>query len=176
VCRVENVPKQKETVVGGSTGGRGISLGELAALEQKAKESLRDGTTPRRNVFISFAHEDLALVNLLRGQAKNPNLPLEFNDWSLREPFNSENAKYIRAGIKERILQSSVTLVFVSDATHASEWVDWEIRESIRLGKRVVAMHGGDAPPARLPTALAEHGIKPVPWKQETLDTEINKE
>src|SRR5262249_5932523 len=151
VCRAASVPTRKGAAVGGNTGGRGISLGDLAALEQKAKEAMRDGTAPRRNVFISFVYEDLALINLLRGQARNANSPLEFNDWSLREPFDSKNADYIRAGIRGRILQSSVTLVFVSEATHTSAWVDWEIRESIRLGKRVVAMHNGDTPPSRLP-------------------------
>jgi len=40
------------------------------------------------NVFLSFAMEDKTLVDLLRGQAKNEHLPLEFRDHSIKEPFD----------------------------------------------------------------------------------------
>lgn len=155
--------------MGGSGGGLGMSLGALAELESKAKRVLREGDTQRRNIFISFAHEDLREVNLLRGQAKNASSELEFNDWSLREPFNSERAEYIRRGIRERIRQSSVTVVYVSGVTHKSQWVNWEIKETLSLGKRVVALHKGAAAPSRLPTALTENGIRPVQWTHDAL-------
>ena len=72
--------------MGGSSGG-GPSKSDLEKLEQLAKKTLREPEdSGRRNVFISFAHEDLAEVNLLRGQARNEDSNLEFNDWSLREP------------------------------------------------------------------------------------------
>jgi hypothetical protein len=160
--------------MGGSSGGLGLSIGRIAQLQEEAKAILRDGAEPeRRNVFISFASEDLDYVNLLRGQAKNEDSDLEFNDWSLKEPFNSDRAEYIRRGIRERIRQSSVTLVFVSEHTAASEWVDWEIRESHRLGKGVVAMYQGESPPTVLPQALGELGVKPIQWTHEGLNQEI---
>jgi len=160
--------------MGGSSGGLGLSLGQIAQLQEKAKAILRDGAEPeRRNVFISFASEDLDYVNLLRGQAKNEDSDLEFNDWSLKEPFNSDRAEYIRRGIRERIRQSSVTLVFVSEHTAASEWVDWEIRESHRLGKSVIAMYQGQSPPTVLPRALGELGVKPIQWTHEGLNQAI---
>lgn len=162
--------------MGGSGGGLGMSLGELANLESKAKTAMREGDTGRRNVFISFAHEDLGDVNLLRGQAKNASSDLEFNDWSLQEPFDSERAEYIRSGIRERIRQSTVTLVYVSEATHQSPWVDWEIRESLRLERRVIAMHKGEHAPARLPATLTENGIVPIPWTHEGLIAAISGE
>ena len=150
--------------MGGSGGGSSISPSTLAELESKAKAILREGDVPRKNIFISFAHEDLNDVNLLRGQARNASSELDFNDWSLRQPFNSERAEYIRAGIRERIRQSSATLVYVSEVTHRSEWVDWEIRETLRLGKKVFAMYKGDIAPTTIPAALKESNIRPIPW------------
>ena len=137
---------------------------DLGQLESLAKEALREAVSGRRNVFISFAYEDLGDVNLLRGQARNASSPIEFNDWSLREPFDSTRASYIKQGIRERIRQASATLVYVSDATARSQWVDWEVRESLALGKRVIAVYRGLAPPSRLPPAVEEAGIKPIPW------------
>ena len=109
---------------GGGGGGRGLTSDELRNLEQKAKESMKDsGGTGKCNVFISFVAEDLNDVNMLRGQAKNQNTDIEFNDWSLKEPFDSNKAEYIKRGIRERIRQCSVTLVYVSDQAADSKWV-----------------------------------------------------
>lgn len=162
--------------MGGSGGSLSSSLGSLNVLASEARETLRSTSEPeRRNIFISFASEDLNEVNLLRGQARNELSELVFNDYSLREPFDSKNAEYIRSGIRERIRQSSVTVVYVSDVTHQSRWVDWEIRESLRLGKGVVAVHKGDTAPRQLPTAIGEHRIRVVRWQHAELMAAIDE-
>jgi hypothetical protein len=155
---------------GGGGGGRGLTPSELQQLEQKAKQSLKtSGDTGKCNVFISFASEDLSDVNMLRAQAKNDNSDIEFNDWSLKKPFDSKDAEYVKRGIRERIRQCSVTVIYISDKTVDSKWVDWEIRETIALGKGVVAMYKGDRPPTRLPKAVADNKVPVVPWNQREL-------
>jgi hypothetical protein len=162
---------------GSGGGGRGLTPSELQQLEQKAKQSLKTtGDTGKCNVFISFASEDLNDVNMLRGQAKNDNSDIEFNDWSLKKPFDSKDAEYIKRGIRERIRQCSVTVVYISDKTADSKWVNWEIRETLALGKGVVAMHKGDKPPSRLPNAILENKVPVVPWNQKALAAAIRKQ
>ena len=162
---------------GGGGGGSGLTPDELKSLEQRAKKSMKDGDgTGKSNVFISFSSEDLDEVNLLRGQAKNENSDIEFNDWSLREPFDSKKADYIKRGIRERIRQCSVTIVYVSTKTADSKWVDWEVRESITMGKGVVAMHKGDSPPSHLPKAVTDNRVPVVPWNQKELAKAIKKQ
>lgn len=162
---------------GGGRRRRDLTPEKVRKLESVAKEALRKGAEPeRRNVFLSFVHEDLDEVNLLRGQAKNENSNISFNDWSLREPFDSEKAEYIKRGIRERIRQSSVTIVFLSGHTAGSKWVDWEIEESLALAKGVLAMYKGDAPPALLPPAISKHNIPLVPWNQKELAKAIERE
>jgi len=151
--------------MGGGSGGS-IRAQHLDALERAAKNAIKEAAQPgRRSVFISFASEDLSEVNLLRGQAKNENSSVEFVDRSLREPFDSANREYIQRGIRERIRASSVTVVYVSSNAAQSQWVDWEIRESVRLGKGVVAVFKGDTPPSRVPIAIAELKVPMVPWR-----------
>jgi len=152
----------------GGGGGRGrTTLGDVNSLIEKAKEEIRRAEgSERKNVFLSFAYEDLNEVNLLRGQAKNENSNIEFNDWSVREPYNSSRADYIKQRIGERISQSSVTVVYVSNDTAKSEWVNWEIEESLRRNKPVVAVHKGDSAPNVLPKSVTDHRIKIVPWSQ----------
>ena len=163
--------------MGGGGGGRSLTPEELQRLEQVAKDSLKKASGPaKRNVFLSFAYEDLDEVNLLRGQAKNENSDIEFNDWSLKKPFDSKDAEYIKRGIRERIRQSSITVVYLSEHTASSKWIDWEIRESIALDKGVVAMHKGDTPPRSLPSVIKELNIRVVPWNQQGLAKAIEQE
>jgi len=130
---------------------------------------------PRRRVFLSFRGEDKTLVDLFRGQAKNKNTDLDFIDFSLRAPFNSENAEYIKRGIRERIRQSSVTVVLIAESTYKSEWVDWEIRESVRLGKGVVGVRLKDDSSIRTPDAIEEHGFRVVGWNHAEIRQAIDK-
>ena len=154
--------------MGGS--GRSLAPNELKMLEQRAKKSLREhGRGGQHNVFISFSSDDLNEVNLLRAQAKSENSNIKFNARSLKTPFDSERADYIKRDIRERIRQCSVTVVYVSDNTANSKWVDWEIQESLAMGKSVVAVHKGNTPPKRLSKAITDNQIQFVPWNQNQL-------
>ena len=149
--------------MGGSSGGGPTRIGNVQSLIEQAKAELRRKST--RNVFISFAMEDLNEVNLLRGQARNENSPLDFNDWSVSEPYNSDRAEYIKQRISERILQSSVTVVYVSEASAMSEWVAWEIERSLELGKRVIATYKGVDRPSVQFDALQRRNVRWVAWR-----------
>lgn len=150
--------------MGGGGGNSSSSLGDTRHLEDRAKEILRSGDTGRKNVFISFAYEDLNEVNLLRGQAKNETSDIDFNDLSVKEPFDSQRAEYIRQKIRERINQSSVTVVYLSSDTTQSKWVEWEVEKSLELGKRVVATHSGDKLAGAVPRFITDRKIHVVPW------------
>lgn len=161
--------------MGGGGGGRSLTPDELKKLEETAKKIIKEGIIPiKRSIFISFAGEDLNEVNLLRGQAKNENSDLEFIDRSLQKPFDSKDADYIKRGIREHIRQSSITVCYLSENTAQSKWVDWEIRESIALGKGVIAMYKGDSLPAKIPSAIKEFKIKLVPWDHKKLSQAID--
>ena len=151
----------------GGGGSDSPSIGDIGDLVERAKRALRERQeTGRRNVFISFALEDLNEVNLLRGQARNDNVPIEFNDWSISDPINSEKAPYIKQKISDRISQCSVTVVYLSDNATQSSWVGWEIAESIRQGKEVIGVYPGQTKPQNLPEAVRTHGLQCVPWSK----------
>lgn len=159
----------------GGGGSNNYDTRIIDRLAKVAQDSFKEAQPEKRNVFISFDHRDLVEVNFLRGQAKNENNDLEFNDYSLKEPFDSERAEYIKAGIRERIRQASVTVIYVSDVTHESKWVDWEVRESREQGKGVICLHKGDTPPTILPKCVKEFGLKVIPWKHKELIAAIKE-
>lgn len=151
----------------GGSGGGPRSIGNIKSLVERAKKEIREGEKQgRRNVFLSFAYEDIDAVNLLRGQAKNEKIPIEFNDWSVSVPINSDRAPYIKQKISERIAQSSLTVVFLSDKTSTSNWVNWEIQQSLKIGKHVIGVFSGKTPPRSLPSGIMKNKIKCVPWSK----------
>ena len=94
----------------------------------------------KRNVFLSFVQEDIQLVNLFRGQVKNEDNDLEFYDYSLKEPYNSENEEYIKQQIRQKIDLVSVILCLFGRSTYKSKYVNWEIEASVRKGKGLVGV------------------------------------
>jgi glycerophosphoryl diester phosphodiesterase len=159
----------------GGGGGYGFSPSDKKNLEEKAKERLqRAGENKTRNVFISFSHEDLDEVNLLRGQAKNKSSDLEYGDHSVKEAFNSENSEYIRRKIREKLERASVTMVYLSNKSMKSDWVKWEVEQSKKMGKGVVAVYKGDSPPKNIPEHIKKNVSAIVPWKHDPMMTAIN--
>lgn len=90
-----------------------------------------------KRVFLSFVEEDIDLVNLFRGQARNKNNDLEFSDYSVKEPYDSTNAAYIRSKIRERISAAYVTICLIGETTYKSKWVDWELRATAEERNKV---------------------------------------
>lgn len=146
-------------------GGRGslesLTTHSLSELEDLARKELTAKiTTVRRRVFLSFRHTDKNAVDLLRAQAKSETSTLDFIDMSLQTPFNSENAEYIRTGIRSRIQASSATLVFVSDTTFESDWVNWEVEETLNQGKKVIVIDSRTYDGSRIPNSIEENKSK----------------
>jgi hypothetical protein len=127
-----------------------------------------------RHVFLSFVIEDKDLVTLFRGQAKNKNSDLAFDDYSVKEAINSTNAAYIKTKIAEKIGAASVTICLIGQTTATSDWVDWEIRKSDELTKQVfgVRLHS-DATKDKTPKALTDLGKKVLDWDIDKIVAEI---
>ncbi|MEH3107111.1 MAG: TIR domain-containing protein [Sphingomonas fennica] len=127
-----------------------------------------------KRVFISFRIEDKPQVNGLRLLAANPNYDLEFYDESVRSPYNSENARYIRARIKEKIARTSVTVCILNHLTHTSQWVEWELRESIAKSNRIIGMGvPGLTASITLPQAMKDIGAGWMTWDVPALKAKI---
>lgn len=147
----------------------------LGRLEEIARREIKEKKPPqpRRRVFLSFRGEDEDVVDLFRDQAKSEFSDLDFIDLSVRFPFRSKDAEYIRRGIRERIRLSSVTIVLIRETTYKSDWVDWEIKESLKLGKGIIAVNLKEG--VRTPKTLVDNDIKPLPWDQKRINEAIQE-
>jgi hypothetical protein len=90
--------------------------------------------------FLSFVVEDISLVNFFRGQAKNENNDIEFDDYSVKEPINSRNEDYIKSEITNKIKLSTMTICLYGPTTYLSEWVNWELNKTLEMGKPIMGV------------------------------------
>jgi len=130
--------------------------------------------TVKRRVFISFDHDDRQQINGLRLLNANDNFDIEFYDESLQTAVKSENKTYVRGVIREKIKRASVTVCMIGTNTHASEWVDWELEESVAQGNTIIAMALKGIDRATLPKLIKERydagTIIFHPWDHEKLN------
>jgi hypothetical protein len=97
------------------------------------------------NVFVSFDHDDQRQVGGFKLLKNNPNHPLDFQDYSLKDdvrdrsgrpikyPPSDPRSKPVRDKILAKFDLASKLVVLIGDDTHASEWVDWEINSFYEL-------------------------------------------
>ena len=116
------------------------------------------------DVFLSFATRHKALVDALRIQAESRCPRLTFRDYVNQQPINGD----WRPPVERLIRASATTLCLVGNTTWRSEPVNWEIRRSAELRKQVVAVYLQPTP-VRIPTALIELGVTPIPWNVNNL-------
>jgi hypothetical protein len=126
-----------------------------------------------KRVFLSFRAEDKKQVDGLRLLAANPDFDIEFYDESVRTPYNSEQATYIKGKIREKIRRASVTVCLLSSETHTSEWVNWELQESIDAGNKIILM-GLPGGPDRLTVPAAVKGQTWYLWNLDSLKKMID--
>jgi hypothetical protein len=124
----------------------------------------------KKRVFLSFIEEDKEKVAGLRLLAANPNYDLEFYDESVRVAIDSRDAEYVKRRIREKINRTSVTVCLISENTHTSRWVDWELGESDEKGNAIIAMALKGVERAVLPKLIKEKNLTFHGWDPEQLN------
>ena len=84
---------------------------------------------PKR-IFISFAMEDEWARNMLRGQSKLGDSPIEYADFSVKEPWDSAWQTKCRTRIKG----CDGVIAFISSNTKAAAGARWEIGCAVEEG------------------------------------------
>ena len=148
-----------------------IGVAAVALVVLKLQEEDKGMSSPhKKRVLLSFAYEDIAQVNGLRGLIQNPNHELEAYDESVREPIESHNSEYVKRRIREKIRRSSVTVCLINAITHQSKWVEWELEESVKQGNTIIAMALKGVGKASLPSLIQQRAIKFYGWNPSLLD------
>jgi len=136
----------------------------------KAEKEPQEGERPVRNVFISFHNEDEYAVNLLRIQAKRENTDLEFRDYSVKEPIEQW-----RKNVKDKIANTSATIVMIGPETATRPNVLYEIEQSYAQGKKVIGVRVHSEKNHPVPELMVKNKAPIVNWNLKDIQDELDK-
>ncbi len=137
---------------------------------------------PTKNVFISHHHRDDKRVDqftkmLGRGdyQVRNSSVRMKPANERRVEQGKVKDAT-IKRLLRMKMRWASTVVVLIGPQTHTRPWVNWEIEQANRLGKRIVGvyLHGGTE--ANVPKALDDYGHSIVNWHPKSVVDAIEGE
>lgn len=126
----------------------------------------------KKKVFISFHMDDLYAKTLLVEQAKSDKFDLEFVNFSINEPFNER----WKTQCRNRIQQVSTTICLIGEKTYLRDAVDWEIKTSYELGKKVFGVKIHRDKVLYVPSILTRNGASILNWNIGDIVAELNRE
>jgi hypothetical protein len=124
----------------------------------------KSGDTQRRHIFISHHHKDDGEVaNLTDLMSRHG---YDIRNSSIRaKPANQRRLEQglvkdetIRRLLRMKISWSGCVVVLIGKETHSRPWVNWEIDEAHRQGKRIVGVWAHGAKESDIPPSLTKYG------------------
>lgn len=95
----------------------------------------------KKKVFVSFDYDsDKHYKLLLQAWDANSSFDFNFNDQSVTEPIDSNDASRIKAGISRKMNNSTYCLIIIGKDTHKSDWISWEIENANNLGLKLIVV------------------------------------
>ena len=119
--------------------------------------------------FISFAKEDKTYRDLLVGQAKNPNSPIEIADWSVQEPFDEK----WKTQCRERIKKTRLMIMLIGKQTYKAEGACWEVATAKEEGIPVFGVHITKHDKGQIPKELSGKSV--IEWTWDGIANLVNK-
>ncbi|TLD71684.1 TIR domain-containing protein [Phragmitibacter flavus] len=138
----------------------------------------------RRHVFISHHHKDDATVDKMTKLLEKHGS--DTRNSSIRaKPANQERLDrgLVKAATIQRLLRMKMSwagavVVIIGKETHLRPWVNWEIQEAERQGKRIVGVWEEGGKDYQLPTNLDAYADAIVGWQADqimgAIDGKIN--
>lgn len=120
----------------------------------------------KHNIFISHYGEDENSLDRLKERLREKgcdvrNSSVEKKKFRPYKVTDATIARYLRICIR----WSKTFIVMIGEHTHERPWVNYEIREAARQGKRIVGIYmHGCAKDVELPDAYKRYGGSPLGW------------
>jgi hypothetical protein len=129
----------------------------------------------RRHVFISHHHADNDKVDQLTDLLTRAGSDVR-NSSVRMKPANQRRMdegrvkdETIRRLLRMKISWASTVLVLIGTDTHTRPWVDWEITQAAKQGKRIVGVYAQGGTDAEKPVALERYGSAIVAWNTDNI-------
>lgn len=134
----------------------------------------------RRHVFISHHHADDSAVDSLTSLLSRGGYDIR-NSSIRAKPANQTRLEKgmvkdetIRRLLRLKISWAGTAVVLIGKATHSRPWVDWEINQANKQGKRIVGVYIRGGTEADKPESLEKYASAIVGWNTESIMAAID--
>jgi MTH538 TIR-like domain (DUF1863) len=132
-------------------------------------------TRDRRHVFISHHHKDDADVDSLTDLLKKRGHDVR-NSSIRANPKNQERLdkglvkdETIRRLLRMKISWAGAVIVLIGKDTHSRPWVNWEIEQANKQGKRIIGVYTRGGTEADIPPSFEDCGDALVAWNTDSI-------
>ncbi len=125
------------------------------------------------NVFVSHYHEDEDNIKRMK-DLLGDNYSIRNYSVTSEKYNNASNKEYIQSLLRPLINQASTFICLIGPNTHDSEWVNWEVEQAFKQGKRIVGVYLWGAKDSDIPPALEDAADAMVGWNHDTILDAIN--
>ncbi len=129
----------------------------------------------RRHVFISHHHADDAKVDQLTQLLVRSGTDVR-NSSVRMKPANQRRMdagrvkdETIKRLLRMKVSWASTVVVLIGKETHSRPWVNWEIEQAKRQGKRIVGVYAYGGTDAEKPEALEQYASAIVAWNTDSI-------
>lgn len=129
----------------------------------------------RRHVFISHHHADDSRVDHLTDLLNRAGNDVR-NSSVRMKPANQRrfdegrvSHETIRRLLRMKISWATTVVVLVGKDTHTRPWVNWEVEQAHKQGKRIIGVYERGGTDVPLPEALEDYGTRVVAWNTDTI-------
>jgi MTH538 TIR-like domain (DUF1863) len=117
----------------------------------------------KNHAFLSFANEDLHVVDVFRGEIEDRYPELALIDHPVTQPFEDDASAAIRELVAQTIGTAPMTICLITESTATSAWVGWAIDTAHSLGKDILGVRlQSDGTSHAPPLGLVAAGAKVV--------------
>jgi len=134
----------------------------------------------RRHVFISHHHADDSSVDNLTSLLSRSGYDIR-NSSIRAKPANQRRLEQgrvkdetIRRLLRMKISWAGTVVVLIGKETHSRPWVDWEIKQANKQGKRIVGVYIRGGTEADKPASLEKYASAIVGWNTECIMAAID--
>lgn len=139
---------------------------------------MSDGT--RRHVFISHHHRDddsvSKLTDLLGSKGfdvRNSSIRAKPSNQARMEK-NQIPERTLKRLLRMKISWATTTVVLIGKDTHERPWVDWEIEQANKQGKRIVGVYERGGTDFEIPSALEKYASAIKGWNSDGIMAAID--
>jgi hypothetical protein len=126
-------------------------------------------STTNKNVFISHHGKDDEHITKLKDLMRSKGYILRNSSIDSSKSNQATNDQYIQKLLREGIRWAGTTVVLIGHKTHTRDWVNWEIEQALKEGKRIVGVFIQGATDADVPDAFQKYGDALVGWNSDRI-------